>query len=64
MKVSHPEKDGNGQVLKLNNQFGKKLINHFNSWRGGVHIDCSKKEILAIADGRIIANRLFKDYEQ
>lgn len=57
MKISYPEKDGTGQDLKFNNHFGKYLINHLNTWHGGVHIEGKNKSIQAIADGKIIAYR-------
>ena len=64
MKVSYPEKDGKANDLKFGNQYGKYLISHFNTWHGGVHIEGNKKQILAIADGRIIAYRFSEKYEE
>jgi len=64
MKVSYPEKDGKANDLKFGNQYGKYLISHFNTWHGGVHIEGNKKQIQAIADGRIIAYRFSEKYEE
>ncbi|UII28982.1 SH3 domain-containing protein [Fulvivirga maritima] len=63
MNFFYPEKDGNGEDLKFSNQFGKYLISHFNTWHGGVHIEGADKAMQAIADGRIIAYRMNKEYQ-
>lgn len=63
MKISYPEKNGKNDDLKFTNSYGKYLINHFNTWHGGVHIEGIDKSIQAIADGRIIAYRFMDDYE-
>lgn len=43
------------------NQFGFYPIGRLNNWHGGIHIE-SSSVVRAIADGRIIAYRLTKDY--
>ncbi|MBL3658993.1 SH3 domain-containing protein [Fulvivirga sediminis] len=63
MNFFYPEKDGNGEDLKFSNQFGKYLISHFNTWHGGVHIEGADKPLQAIADGRIIAYRMNREYQ-
>ena len=63
MKVNYPEKDVKDGDLKFNNMFGAYLINHMNTFHGGVHIEGIDKKIQAIADGRIIAYRFMDDYE-
>ncbi|QKX06319.1 hypothetical protein HN014_15835 [Aquimarina sp. TRL1] len=64
MKIRYPEKNGRKEDLKFTNSFGKYLINHFNTWHGGIHIEKANTPIQAIADGRIIAYRFMDDYEE
>ena len=57
MKFSYPEKEGSSDDLKFKNQYGHYLISEMNTWHGGIHIENKDRQVLAIADGRIIAYR-------
>ncbi|MCF6350612.1 MAG: M23 family metallopeptidase [Flavobacteriaceae bacterium] len=68
MKVTYPlkeiTKENIDSKLGSNNQYGKYPIGIYNAWHGGIHLEGAKKELLAIADGRIIAYRLAEEEKE
>ena len=67
MKISYPLKDINDnnitRYLGSSNQFGFYPISTFNTWHGGLHLESMLDDILAIADGRVIAYRFSENYK-
>ncbi|MBC7391081.1 MAG: hypothetical protein H7329_17885 [Opitutaceae bacterium] len=65
IKITSDTEEGiEDKVVKLmgsQNTLGFYPIGRLNNWHGGIHLE-GKDEVLAIADGRIIAYRLPKTY--
>ncbi len=61
-EITHPEKGKKVGAKVSSTIFGTYPIGKFNTWHGGTHLE-SMSELVAIADGRIIAYQITDNYE-